>query len=94
VEAILDPATLAPEEVGGAVTDAQGRFRIPVKALGAGFLEYELGMHVRAKGFQTLWQTLPMPGRGRRVLVVVTPGHPGDAGPPPDIVEETLEMAQ
>jgi hypothetical protein len=94
VEATLDPSSLSPKRVGTAITDSDGDFELPVDAVGAGVLEYELGLLARNQDSTTLWQTLDLPPGSRRLLIVLRPGPPGKAGPPPDILEETLEMAR
>ncbi len=90
VELLLDPSSLSPRKLGERITDANGRFEFPVDAVGAGsWQEYELGVLVKARGFRDVWQTMPYPGHGQELLIVIVPGSGGDA-PPRDILQDTL----
>jgi len=51
IQLTLDPNKLRPRKLGGTITRADGTFNVPIDAAGVGFLEYDIGMYVRAKGF-------------------------------------------
>jgi len=87
----LDPDSLRPIRLGSVTTDEQGRFRMPVDETGAGFLEYDLGVYARKKGFAPTWQQLPLPARGRRLVVLMQPGVDRELIAP-DPIRETIEM--
>ncbi len=91
IELTLDPGSISPRSLGTQLTDGEGRFRFPIDAAGAGVLEYELGVLCRSKGYQTLYQTLPMPPKSRRLLIVMAPGSvpPSEAE---DVIGETLRL--
>ncbi|MEM9108587.1 MAG: hypothetical protein AAGC72_01030 [Planctomycetota bacterium] len=75
VQGILEPNT--PSEIqslGQVVTDGQGRFAIPVDALGSGFLEYEAMLIARREGHQGAMKTVDLPRRGQRVLITLPLG--------------------
>ena len=91
VELTLDPGSLSPKDAGKGVADSRGRFAVELDELGAGVLEYRLGVFARRSGHKTLWQTLRVPERDERLLIVLTPGKGGER-PEKDLVDETLEM--
>ena len=86
----MDPNSLRPTSFGPSMTDERGRFDITIDQLGAGFLEYELGILCRLNGYRSLSQNLPMPSSRRWLLVMMTKGrdtHPVGQ----DVLQETLE---
>lgn len=93
VELTVDPASMSPKTVGAALSDSQGQVQVAVDQLGAGFLEYELGVMARATGYRTLWQTVKMPSSNKRLLIVMTPGK-DRFQPNQDVLHETYRMGQ
>lgn len=91
IELTLDPSTLNPIEAGSTTAGQGGRFDIAIDQMGAGFLEYELGVLCRKQGFSTVWETLALPGGGKRLLIVMVPGR-DKYRPKEDILDETLKM--
>ncbi len=89
----LDPTSLNPKILAELVSDPNGGFTTDVSALGAGMLQYDLGVLCQAEGFKTLYQTMPMPKRGRVLLVVLAPGHDRHR-PPGDFLRETERMGE
>ena len=92
VDVTVDPSSMQPRMIGVFSTDRDGRFEIPVDALGAGFLEYELAVCCRAEGYQTVYQTIQMPSRRKRLLIVMVAGR-DTYEPTKDILEETQKLA-
>ncbi len=91
VQLTLDPDTLRPIRLGSVTADDQGRFRMPVDETGAGFLEYELGIYARARGFSPTLGQLRLPGASKRLVVIMEPGVDRDVMPA-DAIRETLDM--
>jgi|GEM_PF-1911625 len=92
VEVTLDPSSMSPKQLGVAQTDVSGQFDMIVDAMGAGsWQEYDLGILVRHEGYRDLWQTLEMPPRDKRLLIVISPGKGGNL-PPTDILKESMEL--
>ena len=92
VDLTIDPSSMRPKLIGKFATDEDGRFTIPVDALGAGLLEYEVAVTCSAQGHQTVYQTMQMPARRKRLLVVMVPGR-DTYRPKNDILKETRKMA-
>jgi len=92
VEVTIDPLSMQPRVIGVFSTDRDGRFEIPIDALGAGFLEYELAICCRAEGYQTVYQTIQMPSRRKKLLIVMVAGR-DTYEPKKDILKETQKLA-
>ena len=91
IELVLDPASLSPKPVGATMSDANGQFEIPIGALGAGLLEYDLYILCRLKDHEPVYQTIPLPAANRRLVIVMAPGK--DAlGAKKDLIGETLHL--
>ena len=76
VQGILEPDTPSEmQPLGEFVTNGQGWFKIPVDALGSGFLEYEAALIVRREGHQGVMKTIDLPRRGQRVLITLPLGR-------------------
>ena len=91
IELTLDPGSIAPRSLGTQLTDPDGRFRFPIDAAGAGLLEYDVGILCRHQGYQSLYQTMPLPAKRRPMLIVLAPGNHSAAGPE-DVIAETLRL--
>jgi len=91
VELTLDPGTISPRALGTQVTDASGRFRLPIDATGAGLLEYEVGILCRHRGYRTIYQTMSLPPKNRRLLIVMAAGASGRTESE-DLISETLRL--
>ena len=90
VSATLDPTDLNAKPLGSATTGPDGRFSLPVQALGAGTLQYEVEVAARRDGYQSAGDMFPMPGRSQRLLITLTPGEGGYEGRP-DLLKQTLD---
>ena len=76
IEGLLEPDIPTERQVlGKHVADPQGRFKIPVDALGAGFLEYEAQLIARRSGYQGVMETVDLPRRGQAVLITLPLGR-------------------
>ena len=72
-----DPDRINRKEVGSAVSGPDGAFEAPFSEVGGGFLEYDAGVRVSRAGFESAEAFFPLPGRGKRLLVVLAPGRDG-----------------
>lgn len=90
----LDPQRLSAKRVGGDVTDLDGRFAIRVEEFGAGVLEYDAQLEVHASGFRRVVEQFGLPGRGKRVLVVLEAGESSEPPHGEGFLEETLRMGE
>ncbi|MFN3165828.1 MAG: hypothetical protein ACE37H_02055 [Phycisphaeraceae bacterium] len=76
VQAVLEPQTPSEiKDLGRHVTDGQGRFAIPVDAVGAGLFEYEAQLVARRDGHRGAMALIPLPRGGQRVLITLPVGH-------------------
>lgn len=76
VIAVLEPDTPTErKDLGRFITDAQGRFSIPVDAFGSGFLEYEAQFIATRDGNQGAIGKIPLPGSGQQVLITLPLGE-------------------
>lgn len=76
IDAVLDPRSLERQDLGAGLTQDDGTFSMPVNATGAGFLEYDLFIEFHRRGFApTVEPQMPLPPAGKRLLVVMAPGH-------------------
>jgi hypothetical protein len=75
IEAVLDPNSAGRTSLGTVFTDESGRFSIPVDALGAGALEYEVMILARGPKRAPAQAVVALPPRGREVLVVLPAGR-------------------
>ncbi|MDH3583497.1 MAG: hypothetical protein OER86_04710 [Phycisphaerae bacterium] len=81
VQATIDPQSLGRKSLAPAVSSADGSFNIGVEEFGAGTLEYEISVVARHERFQPSFQILPLPGRGRVLLITMTRGRDHDIDP-------------
>lgn len=93
VSGVLDPDSLRPRPLASVATDAKGWFSLPIDALGAGSLIYDVRLLVRREGNRFEEQTFRVPGRNRRVLVTLVPGE-DTYRVRPGILEETLKLSE
>ena len=94
VEFSLDPSSMSPKQLGRAVTDSAGQFRLPVDAMGAGsWQEYEIGVMCNHQGFRGLWQVIELPPLGKKLLIVIAPGK-GEIRKPDDVLGETMKLKE
>ncbi len=75
-----DPDSLSRRQVGTQITDARGRFEIPLGEFGAGWMDEQWLLRAFKNGYQTVSTTLRLPrGSGRRLLIIMTPGQSEDS---------------
>lgn len=93
VQGVIDPDTLRRKPQGTVQTDSRGRFVLPISEVGAGLLEYKLGIFARAPGHAPAEDMFPLPSSGRKLLIVLPRGRdPGRA--PEDYLEETVRQSK
>lgn len=90
VSATLDPHDLNAKPLGSATSGPDGRFSLPVEALGAGMLEYEVEVAAGRQGYQSAGDIFPMPKRSQRLLITLPPGE-GGYETRPDLMQQTLD---
>ena len=91
VQVIIDPQSLNRTILPEAQTDSAGRFAIPVKETGAGFLEYQAMVAAHAPGYRLVTETIPLPAANKRLLITLPTGR-DTYRPQDDILNETLRM--
>lgn len=75
IEVTLDPASLRPSRLGKKFANTNGKFSVAVDAVGAGFLEYDIGFYVRSAGFTPVdTGAMALPPSGKRLLIIMVPG--------------------
>ncbi|TVQ59984.1 MAG: hypothetical protein EA379_09320 [Phycisphaerales bacterium] len=87
LELWTDPDRINRKRVAQGVSDGDGYFELPVDEIGAGLLEYDVGLNVRRHGYAGTQQTFRLPPQRRRVLVVLRRGD----GPRDTEVEDLME---
>ncbi len=70
-----DPERINREVVGSAVSGPDGYFDTPFDKVGGGFLEYDAGVRVSRSGYQSAEHFFRLPGKSKRLLVVLAPGR-------------------
>ena len=70
-----DPERLNRKVVGSAVSGPDGWFDTPFDEIGGGLLEYDAGVRVARQGFQSAEHYFRLPGKSKRLLVVLAPGR-------------------
>ncbi|MFI4861673.1 MAG: hypothetical protein ACIAXF_13460 [Phycisphaerales bacterium JB063] len=94
VEAVFEPSRgIGRERLGRFTADEDGLFFVPIDEAGAGLLMYEIELLARHRGHQAAVATIPVPGRGKRVLITLPVGA-DTLQRPTDIVDETLRDAR
>ena len=98
VAVTVDPDRLSAKPKGAATTDTGGNFSLKVDEFGAGSLKYDVGVTAGKAGYQTATDTFPLPGRGKRVLIMIKPGDDrGRELPNPsgrDLIDETIREGE
>ncbi|MHB1155305.1 MAG: hypothetical protein ACYC26_00555 [Phycisphaerales bacterium] len=90
---MLDPEKAGHKSLGGTICDADGSFRYPVDEIGAGLLEYGLGVTARAPGKSPAQDSMPMPPGDKRLLIMLAPGRdnlPRESGNPMNDIERYM----
>lgn len=93
VSVTIDPRSLSAEMLATEIADYNGRFSVDVPHMGAGVLEYEVEILCRAGGFLPSARSMKLPGSGKRLLIVMSPGT-DTYKPQHDILGETIEMGR
>lgn len=94
VWAVFEPNNgIDRERLGRFVTDGEGRFEVPIDAVGAGLLMYEVELLARRTGHQGAMGVVPLPGRGGAVLITLPRGV-DTLRPEEDYLDQTLRDAE
>lgn len=88
----IDPTRLNRTQLPMSVSGVFGEVSIPVRKTGAGLLEYEASLAARRPGYQSAEGVFPLPGKRKRVLVVLTPGRDPYRTPAPRTIEDDLRQ--
>ncbi len=75
IELMMDPRTLGRKALQPDNSRADGTFAITIDELGAGFLEYEFSVLARHRGNDPAYHTFMLPGRSKRLLIVLARGR-------------------
>jgi len=94
IEVLLDPTRFNPERVGQGQSGRDGTFAVPIETPGAGFLILDVEVQVKRERFLTQVKRFDLPGRGKRLLVTIQPGKDVKPLENPDILEDTLRVAE
>lgn len=70
-----DPGTLRSQTIARSTTNPDGTFSLPVDRIGAGMLEYDVGLFVRKQGYAPAELPFRLPGKGKAILVVLRSGE-------------------
>lgn len=86
----LDPGRINRRTMAEETSDEEGEFALPVDEFGAGLLEQECGVLARRRGFKSAEGVFMLPGDGKRILIVLTPGRdaPGAFEEEPTVQEQ------
>lgn len=71
----MDPGTLRAKTLARATTGPDGSFVLDIREPGAGILQHDVGLYVRALGFAPAQTRFTLPGSQARLLIVMTPGR-------------------
>ena len=75
VNLTIDPGHINAKHLGSYQSDLNGRFDIPIDELGAGFLEYDIGLVCRLVGYHPIRHHVRMPGSSKRLLIILIPAQ-------------------
>ena len=93
VSVVENPRWLNRRPLGDDITDADGRFAVPIDAAGAGFLEIQAGIQARSSDHHEAKTEMLLPGGDKRLLIVLprtnraTPEDPHET-----YLDETIKM--
>lgn len=94
IDATLDPQNLNRKHLPQTVSMGNGEFSMPVDATGAGFLEYDVEVLVQLPGHAPAINTFRLPGRSKRLLVILAPGDGAARRSGDRFLDETLKMGE
>ena len=90
----LDPQSLDNKQVASGHSSKQGSFSLPVEALGAGFLEHVVMVAAVKEQKKTAKRILQLPGRNKRLLIVLTDGRSTQPRHKGQALDEVLEESE
>ena len=94
IDAMIDPDKLSREHGGSTLTDGSGAFSMPIDQAGAGFLIYDVRVVAQATGYKPTEKTMRLPGDGKQLLIVLTPGTGKYLPPKGDILKDTMDKSK
>ncbi len=94
VSVMIDPEQLNREDAGSTAADVDGGFALPIDAVGAGFLEYDVQVVSRLNGYSPAVRTIRLPGSDKRLLITLAPGDDRHESGYHDIVDETRRLGE
>ncbi len=74
VELVLDPRSLRREKIGEVVSKYMGDFEVDVDAVGAGVLEYEIGVTAHGDGYKITNGIIKLPSADKWLLIIMEQG--------------------
>lgn len=93
VKLTIDPNTMSPKVIGDFKTDETGSFTTSIDQLGAGFLQYDLGVLTSADVHRTHWQIVKLPPRDKVLLIIIEAGR-DNYKHPEDLLNETKRLGE
>jgi hypothetical protein len=90
----LDPESLNNQQVGSAESDGKGRFAVPVRATGAGFLQHEVRLSAIKDHYATATRIMSLPSSSKRLLIILAEGQSTDPKRKGRFMDETLDMSE
>ncbi len=93
LQATLDPQHLNRIALPDSLSQWNGEFAIPVEAAGAGFLEYDAELIAHLAGYSTAVGEFRLPGRSKRILVVLASGRDGHEKKT-NVLDETMKLGE
>ncbi len=92
IEVTIDPRAMKPHYMEPVACDEGGRFAIPLSEMGAGsFQEYQVRVICRAEGYTASAREMPLPGFGKRLVIVMAQGRDTFRAEG-DMLRETLKL--
>lgn len=88
----LDPGKLKRKTAAQEVSGASGELSLPVEEAGAGLLEFDAGLIARKRGYAPAEGFFRLPGGGKRILVVLTPGRDDESASGPETGDDLMRQ--
>jgi hypothetical protein len=76
----MDPGKLSRETLHRDVSSGEGTFELPVDEIGAGFMDYDVGLFARRAGYTPAEGSFRLPPKSKRILIVLARGQDYDQG--------------
>ena len=76
----MDPGRLQRETLARDTSAFEGEFELPVDEIGAGFMQYDVGLFARRAGYSPAEGSFRLPPKSKRILIVMARGQDYDQG--------------